>query len=507
MIITEPPDQEIKIKSLFRGLRLTLFTLAAWFFGLVLYVTLSRISYPFDLEWMENASLIQVLRLLDGKLLYVEPNLEYIPTIYPPFYYYLSSLVAKIIAVRWFLPLRLVSLSASFGIILMIFVIVFRETHSRYWAFIAACFFSATFLVGGAWFDIARVDTLSVFLVIFATFWLGMSAYPTSLFAGLLFTCAFFTKQTSLLMISGLLVCGFIFQNRRNAILAGLTFVMSSSLWLWYEYVQSSGWFWYYFFILPSLHSLPHPGRFYFGQPIIMILPVLIAFCVCLVWYFFFPVQVFKEKSGLWTVLAITMLAASILASLNPGSFNNNYIPFYASFSILFGISMPSLLNRFNSRQVFKQALFYTLIISQFLVLLYNPISQIPTAADLHAGQMLVTKLKSVDGEILIPNHNAIAILAGKKTYAHLIALEEIRGNFGQPEALEWNRISAEIRSDISSHKFAAIVLDQPNQIWADVPKYYAETRIDYPNQNVFQPVTGGRTRPQSIFTPALVSP
>jgi hypothetical protein len=470
--------------------------------GVVVYITISRAAYLFDLEWMEGGSLVQVLRLLEGKSLYVAPSLEYIPNIYPPLYYYLSALLAKVINNNWFLPLRLVSLAASAGIGGLIFAITRRQTQSAFWGLIAAGFFAAIFRIGGAWFDIARVDMLFICLLLAATCLLEKEDWLSSLLAGLVFTCAFLSKQTAIFVFAGLLVYVFIFRNRRAAILTGLTFLVSSGCWVWFENARSTGWFWYYIFSLPSLHSLPGPGPAYIGQPLMIILPVCIACAVGCARFVSEPLAVLKGKGGLWQVFAVVMLGTSILASLNPGSYNNNYLPFYTALAIVFGTNLPWLLERLRGpRRDFRQALLYSLCIAQFLALLYNPQAQIPSSVDLQAGQALVDRLREVDGDVLIPNHNALAILAGKKPYAHLIALQEIRGNFGRQEPQSWSALSAEISAALSGQKFSAILLDQPNSIWADVDKYYVGTPITYSSEEVFWPVTGGRTRPRTMYT------
>ena len=59
---------------------------------LFLYTTLSRMFYPFDLEWMEGGMLVHGLRIMEGKQLYVEPSSEFIPFIYPPLYSWLLGI-------------------------------------------------------------------------------------------------------------------------------------------------------------------------------------------------------------------------------------------------------------------------------------------------------------------------------------------------------------------------------------------------------------------------------
>ena len=500
--------KHLKIPKVSMLFRVAIVSLCSWFIGAVIYIIASRIAYPFDLEWMEGGSFVQVLRLLEGKPLYVAPRLNYIPFIYPPLYYYLSAILTRISSINGFLPLRLISAAASTCIAILIYLIVCRRTNSAFWGFIAVGFFAATFQIGGAWFDIARVDMLYVFFLLFGTYFLENETLAANCLAGFLFTCAFFTKQTAVFVIFGLLLYVILFRNKKVALITGLIFLIIVGFWIVLENTFSGGWFWYYIFYLPGLHSLSGSGISYLGQPIFIIFPVIIATAVGFLRFLLSPLAVLRGKDNLWLVFALIMLASSILGSINPGSFNNNYIPFYVAISIIFGINLPWLLDRLASPALlFRQALLYTLCTAQFLVLLYNPFVHIPTKADLQAGQAIIASLRAMDGEILFPNHNALVVLAGKKPYAHLIALEEIRGNFGRQESRGWNLLSSEISQAIQSHKFSAIILDQPNDIWIEVPHYYSESSIIYSSPNVFWPVTGGHTRPSYIYTPVKPQP
>ena len=484
-------------------LRALLLAGPAWFLGAVAFITASRFSYPFELEWLEGGSLIQVLRLLDGKALYVKPALEYVAYIYPPLYYYLSALLARIIGQAWFTPLRIVSLASSLGVLLLIYVIVRRNSASRYWGLISAGFFAATFQIGGAWFDIARVDMLFIFLLLGATCCLEIGTPLALLAAGILSTGAFFTKQTALPVLLVILVYLLLFRNRKAALLAGGFFAASSILWAWIETVRSGGWYWYYVFELPSLHSLPPPGLAYFAWPIIILAPVSIAFTFGIVRFLLSPKTTLQGSRGIWMAFALGALGTSIVGALNPGSFNNTYIPAYAGIAVLFGIEAPGIIALFVIPGLrFLRALVYLACIVQFLTLVYNVPGQIPTGRDLKAAQELVVVLANFDGPILIPNHNYLALLAGKTPYAHQIALQEIRGNFGKPDR-QWDALSSEIKSDLENRKFSVIVLDQPSPIWQDVPRYYTENAIPYSSPDVFWPVTGGQTRPQFLYRPA----
>ncbi|HEX3955645.1 MAG TPA: hypothetical protein VHZ03_03325, partial [Trebonia sp.] len=58
--------------------------LAAALAGLIaiaayLYIALSRLTYPFALEWLEGNSLVEVHRILAGQALYPAPTAGYVP--------------------------------------------------------------------------------------------------------------------------------------------------------------------------------------------------------------------------------------------------------------------------------------------------------------------------------------------------------------------------------------------------------------------------------------------
>ena len=127
------------------------------FIGLDLFIIFSRIFYPYQLEWMEGAGLVQVSRLLASKTLYVPPSIDFVPLIYPPLFFYASALIAKIIGLG-FGALRLVSFLSSALCAVIIFLSVKEKTNSKFAALLGAGVFASTFMLTGQWFDIARTD-------------------------------------------------------------------------------------------------------------------------------------------------------------------------------------------------------------------------------------------------------------------------------------------------------------------------------------------------------------
>ena len=155
------------LNSISRFFRYTLLAVATLYVAVYLILVFFRIQYPFELEWMEGGSVHQVIRILSGQKLYVSPSLEFVPFVYTPLYFYISASISRIIGAG-FVPLRLVSFISSLGCFFIIFLFVKRETKSNFFGILAASLFSATFRRSGAFFDIARVDSLFLFFLLTA---------------------------------------------------------------------------------------------------------------------------------------------------------------------------------------------------------------------------------------------------------------------------------------------------------------------------------------------------
>ncbi|HTW02879.1 MAG TPA: glycosyltransferase family 39 protein, partial [Streptosporangiaceae bacterium] len=177
--------------------------LAAALAGLIavcayLAIALSRVTYPFTVEWLESNSLVEVHRILAGQPLYQAPSIRYVPDGYPPLYFAVSAAAASVLGVSY-LPLRLVSLVSSLVCFAVLGRLVQRETGSVAAGVGAAGLFAATYFATGTWFDVGRVDSLFLALSIgglYVARW--MRGTPGAIAAGVLLAAAFLTKQTGL---------------------------------------------------------------------------------------------------------------------------------------------------------------------------------------------------------------------------------------------------------------------------------------------------------------------
>ncbi|NTV52155.1 MAG: glycosyltransferase family 39 protein, partial [Candidatus Firestonebacteria bacterium] len=233
-------------------LKILLVLFAGYYIAAFMIVVISRIAFPFELEWMEGGVLTHVRRVLQGQSLYVKPSLEFVPFIYTPLYYYIAAVFSKIFGLNFF-SLRLVSFMASIGSLGLIWKITKRKTNDSVSAFVAAGFFAACYKLSDGWYDLARVDALFIFLVLAAIS--ALQRQPRKLVQAAVFSMlAFLTKQNALIFILGMQI--FLALDGRKGfwkytlicwtgiLIAVVTF---SGL--------SRGWFAFYVFKLPFEHA------------------------------------------------------------------------------------------------------------------------------------------------------------------------------------------------------------------------------------------------------------
>jgi len=331
------------LNRLARLLRSGALFIAIGYVGLYLSIALLRVTYPFDLEWMEGGSVEHVRRVLTGRPIYLAPSLEFIPYPYPPLYYYVSAAVAQILGVTP-TSLRLVSIVSSLASFVAIYLLVKRETGNRYAAGLAAGLFAATFRIGGAWFDIARVDSLFLALFLSGLYLIRAHTKHTMLVcAGLLFSLAILTKQTALVMTGPVILCLAMTDVRRALILIGVVGLVAGGGTLALDYL-SDGWYTYYIFELPAQFAarLVRPRLVFFWTDDILS-PLTIA-CGLAAIGLASMLSTSKSRGGFYLVVTAGMLLAAWLPRLQSGGYDNTLMPAFAGISILFGIGVHEIM-------------------------------------------------------------------------------------------------------------------------------------------------------------------
>ncbi len=483
-------------------LKVALFAIALLYIGTYLVLAFFRIRYPFELEWMEGGTLDQVNRILAGKALYVRPSPEFVPFAYPPFYFYVAALASSILGAG-FLAARLVSVVSSLGCFFIIFLFVKRETGSQFSGLLAAGLFAATYRVSGDWLDIARVDSLFLFLLLAALYFIRFKSSPGSyILAGALISLSFLTKQTAMIVaLPIMLYCAFM-NWRRSIFFIGAVAALGGVGTLVLNYIYN-GWFNYYIFSIAGHHPMVSGILVSFWTAdIVSVLPV--AFIMAIFCIFIQLSDSPREISLFYFSMAAGMIGAACYSRLNPDSYTNVLFPAYAALSILFGVAF-SMLFRFAGQATSARRpleLFVLLLCAiQFVLLAYNPLQLAPTREDWEAGNNLVNTLAQIKGDVLIPYHSYLPILVGKSSFAHGAAVGDI---FQCDEGALRTALLDEMKQTLREKRYSAIVLDGSYTTWLleDLDKNYVMQKPVFDSQTVFWTLTGLRTRPEFIYVP-----
>lgn len=490
-----------------RTLRYALMAVSVWYLGAFLAVALLRLPYPFDLEWMEGGSVDHVARVLRFESLYIPPHMAFIPFEYPPLYFYVSGLVASVVGLGYF-PLRLVSVIASLACFGCIYRLVRSETGEALYGLLAAGLFAATFRVGGAWLDLARVDSLFLALFLLAILILrGSTSWRWHLVAGIVLSLSYLTKQTALAMALPVLLHALYTSPRNGLWLAGgLTAVAGiSSLLL---HVATDGWFTFYVWSFPFKHAFAQPvWTTFWTQDMLGALPIAFT-CAAL-----FVVQQLcrgRREDLFWPAVFVGMVGGAYRSRLQTGGYDNVLLPAFAVTAILLGLAVARLVDGLRQRQDarvrFAEAAVYAVCLVQLGLLRYDPRAQIPRAADRDAGEHLLRVLAAVPGDVLLPYHGYLPTVVGKPSQAHLMQVFDILKVGDEHSA----RLAAQFRSAIRHATFAAIVLDDQKSYFfmPEIDASYVLQPPVFSTPGVFLPVTGGViTRPDYLYLPKPRSP
>jgi hypothetical protein len=461
------------------------------------FVALQRIDYPFEIEWMEGGSAGHVERVLAGESLYGPPTLAFTPFIYTPLYFHVAAWLTRLLG-EGFLPLRLVSFLSSLLCFALVGYLVARECGDRRAGLLAAGLLAASFEISGAWFDIARVDSLFLALTLGSLVLLRLgTTLSAALAAGVLGGCAFFTKQTALVVFAPFLFAAAVARVRSwlafSAALAVTVVVGCLVL-----DAGSDGWFAYYVFDLPTQHRIRwwKLERFW-RLDVLRRLPVAVAAAVA-----FFGLRRFGAKDPTrlyYPCLAIGTLLASLLSRLHSGGYGNVLMPAYAGLAVLFGLGVSeSLRSGFARRRPLAPTAIYVLCLIQFAMLAYDPAAQIPSERDRSAGERLVETIRGFEGDVLVVSHGYLADLAGKPRSAQWMAIADVlRARDGSVK----EDIEREIEDAIREQRFAAIITDED---WyeEELEVHYELLGRAFDDDSVFWPRTGSRTRPERIYVP-----
>ena len=485
-----------------------------------LAVALARIGSPAELEWMEGGVSMHVQRVLDGHSVYGPPSIGFTPYLYTPLFYYVGAAFRAVLGSGLW-PLRLVSLVSSIALMTAVARLAWTETRSRWAAVASAGVLAACFSAGGAWLDVARVDTLCLALL----FWslaIARTArrWPVAMAAGALAAAAVMTKQVAAL--PALAVLPFLWRRDRRLFgayagaLVGLG-VAAAAVLQW----TSGGWFLFYAVQVPLHHELVPSEYVGFWTADLWgrLWPAVLAGLGLASWALYGRWQ--RRRKGaaairtagtvtpvdLWFLVPVTgaLVLAAYLSRLHSGGYANVLLPAYGAAALLTAVVLHRLDSRIGSAGPGRRAgrrlrLGAALAaVGTFGVLAYNPASLVPGPGAGAQQQATVAALRTLPGPVYLPGHPMYLAEAGLPTVAQTAAVEDVlRAHIGTTA----RTLRAQLESLVRGRYFGALVVDSQSDLTVlppDVCRYYAPAGT-LPGWRRLLPVTGTATAPETVW-------
>ena len=445
-----------------RPARLLLVIVSAAALTNLAFAVARRLAYPYDLEWMEGGMLGHALRLLEGEPLYAEPSARFVSFAYTPLYPIVLRLLAPVAGVGY-LPARAVSVAAFAAALVVAYAFVRRAGGSRAAALGAAAIPAAAFGPTGAWYDLARIDSLFLGLTAaaVAVAWWKRSGAAGPVAAAALMTAAFFTKQTALPFAAAVGLALVAVSARAAVLYAATLTVLGGGLLAW-AHLASGGWFWTYAFGLHRRHpfeaadaALVTPARL-----LLLLGPGLVLLGLAL--------RRARPPDLLYTVgMALTGLVASALGAGTEWSYHNALIPGVYFAALAVGVAAATVEAR-------RPALAPLLLAATVacapggavalaarvapgaglaLPLGYDLRRYLPSAADRARGAALVSRLAAAPGDVFVPGHSFYPRLAGKPAYLHAMNLADLQG--------AGMRVPRDLLEAMRRKQFSLVVVDR----------------------------------------------
>ena len=236
---------------------------------LFVFIIWNRLALPFVFEWGESAGLNQIFRILSGGNLYDQPTLGFSPLVYTPLYYFLAAGVSKVIG-NPLISARLISAISSIASVALIIWIIQSETKNSLIAWISGMVYLACFALTDGFYDLARVDSLYVLMVLIAFSVIREAKFKTGFFLfGILVVVGFFIKQSFIIVFLPLQIY-LLYRDWKFSWIAIAVEAIGISVPLFLINRSSEGWFFYYIFELPKEHgySIISAVNFWIGDTI-----------------------------------------------------------------------------------------------------------------------------------------------------------------------------------------------------------------------------------------------
>jgi hypothetical protein len=416
-------------------------------------VVLQRVGYPYELTYFEGSTVEVTARVAAGQPLYGPPTTQFTPWPYPPLYFWVTGLLARLAGVD-LVTLRAVSIAASLAVLVLLVVIVRRAGGSTNAGLAAAGLYAATYRVSDAFADTGRVDSLLLALLLAAVLvglrartWRGGAAL------GALLLLAFLAKQNALLVAAPVLLWLLV---RRRPVGVGATVtlavgVVGSTL---VGNLLTDGWYArYVVFQLPSQSWVVRWLWDFWWQDLMLPFAVSVATVAAIV----AAIVLAGRRSGTATgrgvfrltddhayllAVAVGLVLASWAGRMHDGGAANVAMPAQLAAAGALGLLLAAWLRSWSPSSGALGAVAAVLAV-QVVVMTFWRLDVVPSSADRAGGDRFVETLRELPGTVLVPTHPYYLRLADRPTHASLIAVDDVLRSGGGTERMAgvvpWN--------------------------------------------------------------------
>jgi len=461
---------------------------------LFLLVAKHRLHYPFELDRMESAMMTSVWRVAHGLPLYGKPSINWAPFLYAPVFFYVSAAVAKVVGLGY-AALRIVSIAATVGSAAVIYALVLRETRRHAAALVACGLYVGLYSAVLGWYDVGRVDSLSVFFFLVAIY---CTRWTHPLVAALAWLLAFQTKQ-SILPIA-LLVFAAEWQRPRRMLLGMGAFAALAMGSVTLLNRVTAGWYSFYVFgASRQIAFQPRLAAMYIPQDLLA--PLGIALALIGAALFLAPPTWRGRASSFYAIVSFLIVGGVGFVRAHEGANVNALMPVYAWIAVLFGIAIHRLLQLAeNSGVALAASVVWLFAAMQLGAHVYQPGRFKISADTLRYRTQFLDALRATPGDVWVVNHSYDSILAGKQPHAEMDALDSVLGRPYQPTI-------DEVQQDYAAGRFTAVVLDRGPETYSpgwlfNGPLFRAQYGLQIQAPGADQPMVADQ--PQFVFLPCV---
>jgi 4-amino-4-deoxy-L-arabinose transferase-like glycosyltransferase len=399
-----------------------------------LVVALARAAYPFAIEWLEAATFTHVARVLEGKPIYAAPSYDFTALIYTPLFYYLAAPVAWLTQ-NVMLSMRLVSIAAALAAFAALYSLCRARHLPRFLSLLAVGFLAASYKITGYWFDLGRVDTLFLALILLALLLIAARtehALLLGMAAGIAWILAVAAKQQAVVAFPFLVLYPLAERNWRKATAFALSATLGLLLFAGTFNSASGGWFWFYVFTVPGAEPvsaawLADTWRLFLA-PACWPVVVLTALGVVVALAGRRRRQHTPRLLSL-ALLVLPLFAMSVLSLAKQWGYVNGFLPAAAGLALA-GAEATFYIVDNSPRQRWVRAglLGTTLLLAwlQFGVSRYDPRDQIPTSTMTAAGLEALDQIRQAPTPIFAPTMPYLLPMTGQPMHLHSQSLSDI---------------------------------------------------------------------------------